>query len=245
MAIKLSLNELTSLLKRSLEGLAYCQSDFEDAANAIAWLESHGLKGLEIEILPARSAHGAETSATASESGESIAVFANNNVAFCGRMAVELACSIAAKDDFAEIEIQHCRERRAILSSLPVCAARGLHAITHWRDNNYLYIASINAFRKTPDIRYLPNSLDHTSDLNRLLFACASDAQVINSLSNELLSNSDCIDRHDSSESLKARYEDAITGGIYVDDEVVNTLNGYAENILVEATEQSRQGAGE
>jgi hypothetical protein len=45
--INVSISELSSLLKRSFEGLGFNQGDYEDTASAALWLECHGLGGLD------------------------------------------------------------------------------------------------------------------------------------------------------------------------------------------------------
>ena len=47
-----------------------------------------------------------------------------------------------------------------------------------------------------------------------------------------------------SNETLNNRYQESLARGLSVSDELWATLKRYGENTLVEANEQSRQGAG-
>lgn len=239
------MNELTSLLKRCLEGRGYTQSDFEDAATAIAWLESHGMNGLDLVSSQWIPDNDSPVSIVTGESCTSKLKLNTNNVAFCGRMIVDLACSHATDFGIGQLEVHHCVGRRAIMASLANCSARGLNAIAYWSDGDNLYVASITAAQPAPELRHLSREIGIGTNPEHLYIVCSSESQVTTSLSNTLLRNDSLADKFTSSVDFAARYDAALNSGIHVDDTVATELARDASAVLVESTEQSRMGAGE
>ncbi len=244
------MTELSSLLKRSFEGLGYCQGDYEDAAAAVVWLESRGMNGLDIiaSTWPRlKSGVGIEVSFIADETGAEVLNANDSSVALCGRMVTDLVCAATVDKGYARIELLNCHGRRSILPSLAVCASRGLHAIAHWNDRNNLYLSSINAHESTPDLWRIPRQADDLSPATSLAIVCSDSWQPIETLATSLAGDHSGT-RMESwliSNDMQVRYDSTIRHGLRIDPDLIRRLTTAADTVLVEATEQSRLGAGE
>ncbi|MGI9232551.1 MAG: DUF3726 domain-containing protein [Woeseiaceae bacterium] len=244
------MNELSSLLKRSFEGMGFCQGDYEDAAAAVVWLEAHGMNGLEsiASTLSRRTTDtGIGVELVADEPGAQVLDANDSNIAFCGRIAVDLACADAATKGSGRIEIRRCHGRRAILPSLNMCAARGLHAIAYWYDRDSLHTASITSQQPAPSYRRSRQRQDNDSRFAALFVVCSSSRQTIDAVAEELAGNStaNMESTEVSSADIRERYDTAVRDGLKVDSALFRTLTAAADAVLVEATERSRLGAGE
>ncbi|MGI9200568.1 MAG: DUF3726 domain-containing protein [Woeseiaceae bacterium] len=236
---------MTSLLKRSFEGQGYCQSDFEDAAIAIVWLESHGLNGLEICSSQRVARTKVEVNLTADEQNATVVDLKKQSIAFFGRSIVDLACAGALAERVDRLAIQNCCDQSAILPSLCNIGARGLHALAYWNDDNFLCVARIVADQRIPSIRYLtPVATEKGADPD-LNLVCSKGVQNIDSLETSLTGDDNGGVRYISSTDFANQFDAVINSGIEVNDELMSTLVAYADTILVESTEQSRLGAGE
>jgi hypothetical protein len=247
--INVSMNELSSLLKRSFEGLGYCQADYEDAAAAVVWLEAHGLKGLEtIASIPERAVRLDTSIDISTDESESLVLDAQGgNVVFCGRMAVDLACAKATSEGSGRVELRECHGREAILPSLPLCSARGLNAVACWSDKNGLTVSSIKAPQRAPELRCLRRGANDKTEDTALVVVCSKDPEEIDAIASKFI-GTDCETRTSakiaSGDMLKC-YDQTIRNGLLVDMSFVRRLMTAAEAVLVEASERSRLGAGE
>lgn len=247
--INVSMNELSSLLKRSFEGLGYCQADYEDGAAAIVWLEAHGMKGLEtIASITEHTPDPANRIDIGAEEADGLVLDAKgSNVAFCGRMAVDLACANVSAASSGRVELRHCHGRKAILPSLSLCAARGFNAIARWSDEDCLYVSPIKAQQRAPDFFCVQRMSDDNACNTSLVVVCSKNPQDIEAIKARFLGG-DSDERSSTkitSSDMQERYNESLRNGLNVDKQFVKKLTAAADAVLVEATEQSRLGAGE
>lgn len=225
--------------------MGYCQSDFEDAAACVCWLESHGLDGMELLTqLPPQADAGMLVDIKVDISGTQYLDAHDTSVMFCGQMLADLACAIAADQGSATIEMRHCHDRKAILSTLVQCASRGLCAMAAWADKDKMCLASILAAHHAPDISYRSRSADSTTNSN-LIIVCAKDRQVTDAVAATLIDSEAQTRTHMSAVDMEACYDATLRTGLQIDDDLIKKLTAQADTVLVEATEQSRRGAGE
>lgn len=248
--INLSMNELSSLLKRSIEAFGYCQGDCEDAAAAVVWLESRGIGGLDafVSSCLTQDEYGGEPLRPfAGKTNVQVIDACDRSVFFCGRTAVDLACALATVEKAGRIEIKNCRDRKAILASLQICAAREINAVVQWCDDESVHIALLNARQPGLDYRQIRRTVDHEPSMSSLNVVCSKSRQMIDTAAADLAGGDveTALVAKISSTDMQAHYATAVKHGLRVDPNIVRTLTVAADAVLVEATEQSRLGAGE
>lgn len=134
--MRVSFNELHGLCRRAFEGLGFASGDHEDAAEMVAWLEQHGLGG--IDALRRGFDHLAENDATRLQrvyDDPSLAVVdaAGNSVLVCGSLGADLAYTKARRKGLAVVKLQNCHNRKLMLGYLARCARRGMNILALWR----------------------------------------------------------------------------------------------------------------
>lgn len=244
------MNELSSLLKRSFEGLGYQQGEYEDAATAAVWLEARGMKGIDmITTSWSRCETGARNQIKLTDSAPAQATLDANDrsVAFCGRVAADLAIAAAADAAVGETHIQRCHDCEAILPSLEHCANQGLHAVAHWVDENSVHIGIANPERSGCDYCCVPRSPDSLAAPEKLTISCSGDGERILALVFELAGGDTAYQKGMKIRwtDMQKAYETTIANGMTVNSYAVRMLTEAADLVLVEATEQSRRGAGD
>jgi len=241
------MNELSALLKRSFEGLGYQQGEYEDAAAAVVWLEARGLNGIEmIASAWPRLESGAKTQIDLTD--DSVTLNANGcSAVFCGRAVADLAAAGVGDSNVSCIEVRQCHDRKAIISSLALCAAHDLFAIAHWYDDGKQHIVVAQAQQSGCDYYCVANNQDSDTKPETLTISCACDGEKIMAMAFELAGNE--AKYHDGiklrSTDMQERYETTVAYGMTVKAATVSTLTVAADQVLIEATEQSRLGAGE
>lgn len=244
------MNELTSLLKRSFEGLGYQQGEYEDAATATVWLEARGMNGIEmITTHWSRFETGSQNQIKLTDPVHAQAALDANDrsVAFCGRVATDLAIAAAGDSAIGRIDIQQCHDCEAILPSLEHCANQGLHAIAYWADDNGLHIGVAIPEQPGCDYCCVPKSAESRVTSQHLSISCSGDGEKIRAIVSELTGGDTEYEKGIKvrSTDMQKAYEATIANGMTVDIGAVKTLTAAADQVLVEATEQSRLGAGE
>jgi LDH2 family malate/lactate/ureidoglycolate dehydrogenase len=244
------MNELSSLLKRSIEGLGYQQGEYEDAAAAVVWLEARGMNGIEmIASAWPRLENGSGNRIELTKNTDHVATLdaSDCSVAFCGRVAADLAFAATEESNISRIEIRHCHDCIAIFPSLDFCATHGLYAIAHWYKDGLLHIGVTQPQQPGCDYCCIETPDDDAAQPERLTVSFSRDGKKILAMAFELAGGDSQyksgIKVHSS--DMQAHYNRAITNGMTVNADTVNMLTAAADRVLVEATEQSRLGAGE
>jgi LDH2 family malate/lactate/ureidoglycolate dehydrogenase len=242
------MNELSALLKRSFEGLGYQQGEYEDAAAAAVWLEARGMNGIEMIVSAwPRLESGPGNRVELTNSACDIPTLEANacNLAFCGRAAADLAFAATEESHIGRIEVRRCQDCIAIFPSLDFYAAQGLYAIAHWYKDGVLHIGV--AQPQQPGCDYCCIETPDDDGADRLTVSFSRDGEKILAMAFELAGGDsqyhNGIKVHSS--EMQAHYNKAIANGMTINTDTVNMLTAAADRVLVEATEQSRLGAGE
>jgi len=244
------MNELFALIKRALEGLGFCPADYEDAAAAIVWLESRGVNGLDtmVAALPQLAADVKSVLEFVSAYSRAEVLDGHGrSVLFCGNAVADLACAGASDDGPGRVELQHCRDRQAILPSLCTCASRGLNAIAHWQDNSSVHVALSEADKSHPEYLRMASQSQARSTTDTLVVICSTDRRSLSDIMSQLAGNGTgrSANHRLTSSDMQKHYRHSLLHGMDVDVDLVNRLAATADAVLVEASEQSRLGAGE
>ena len=223
--IKLSKNELWSLLTKVFEALFGHSQDYYDMARAVLWLESHGLNGVErlINALPALEQKNLPQPEW---SNGSVLDGAKHSLFGLGRIACDLVIAKAAETQIAHLELKNVTEPEALVGLLPYTSGQGFALAVFWSDG----VATIEPYEEYPNI------FEQRSKAPTRLVC----AQTLSSIKLP-----EDIDLVCSSEELIACYKDNLETGIAIKQTYYDLLNAVANRILVTSSEASRRGAGE
>jgi hypothetical protein len=250
--IRISINEFKALLNRACEAYYGHKYDFEDTAAIIQWLELHELMGVvnfleitnvdpkKLKLLP-----------VISEDQKKRFVFRNqdHSLIHTSSIITDMTLAKCHQDNLCHTNIINILDPIAILPSLIRCSQKGYHAKAWWTDSekNLLHMASINPNEKYPSYSIIKiNTLipNNNSDLDLI---CSRNR--INSIESSIkiqpISNKENIIQEISVSEFKQYYNHKIINGLHIKTNYYQKLLQIADQILVEASEQSRLGAGE
>jgi len=244
-----SMNELKAALRRCFEAANYFVGNYEDAANMILWLEKHGLNGLkELQhTLPyIKEDKTKEMSTVIYEDSTSAIIDSHGRSALnCIASAVDLAHAKALECGIATISVRNCHNRKFILKALTDCGRRGISVVAYWRNGAAVvteYTAAIKAGARYPTFSHAVTSLESSEqDKQTLTIICSSRVDLTSSLQN---SNDHQTRYHFSADEIARFKEKSIDNGIEISPSLWSEINQIGSAILVENSEQSKQGAG-
>ena len=248
--MRVSRNELTSLLSRVFEGQGLI--DFDAAAKQVVWLEQCGLHGLMrlsscIDFLEQSAQPRAQLTDVAV--GQMSLDIGGNSTLAWGSAAAELLCSEALLTGFATLDIEHCRNRMFILQPLSECALRGINCLAHWHLSGHVVgenLAMFDAGEQYPNFQtWEPSSPLATHRDHCLVLMCSEDAGPLQDYEEEQRGRGASKLRQTDSASLQVQQENSLDCGIEIGIDFWKTLSRLGERVLVESSDDSRsRGAG-
>lgn len=255
--MKVSKNELTSLLKQAFEGCGFSVGAYETAANLVIWCKTHGFD-ISSALTPEKIAGFFEqnewTVSLIEDAPESlIADFGGGSYIASGVNLSELVYAKSISSGFCVGKFTDCKDRKLVAKSVADFGKRGLHSIAFWRDNeepNLINVARTVDGQCCPEYaRYRTSELDEqrtlTLDETSLFIVCAKDPTALQKYL-ELV----CAEVTGKSfqrwlpAGIKANYRSTLMDGIDINADLWCLLGEYRDKVLVESTEQSRMGAG-
>ncbi|WP_191602979.1 DUF3726 domain-containing protein [Marinomonas algicola] len=244
-----SMNELKAALRRCFEAANYYVGNYEDAANMILWLEKHGLDGLQElkNTLPyIKNDKNKAMSTVVYEDSTSAIIDSHGRSALnCIASAVDLAHAKALECGIATISVHNCHNRKFILKALTDCGRRGISVVAYWRNGSQIvteYTAAIKAGARYPSFSQAVTHLEsNEQDKQALTIICSSRVDLDSSLQN---SNDHQTRFHMSADKIERIKEKTIDHGIEIDAALWAEINQIGAAVLVENSEESRQGAG-
>ncbi|WP_299733660.1 DUF3726 domain-containing protein [uncultured Endozoicomonas sp.] len=246
----ISMNELKAALRRCFEASGYFVGNYEDAANMVLWLEKHGLNGLkelELALDYIKSDRKKTMSKVVYEDSTSAIINCSGRSALnCIASAVDLAHAKALEVGISTITVHNCHNRKFILKALTDCGRRGISVAAYWQNGSTTvteHTASIRAGARYPSYSesIMSSPADNASDKQSMTIICSSRVDISTSLQHSSLHRSS---RYLSAEQVAANKENSVDHGIQIDDTLWVNINSIGAEILVENSEQSRQGAG-
>ena len=263
--MRVSANELSSQLAKALLGLGLPHGISRDASEMITWFELYGfetsnyltdsLRLLEpSSTVPSPSIASADNRLTIDLKGDSALRSA--------ALYLELAAAKVATVDKITVSIFHCPDAFWLLGYLPRLVKRGLTVTADCPLPHDSERVSLSFDERGSPILVgrLESSYRLASDqsvIEVMLAPSLRNDQPISdtNLSSDEPASNECpapspekpsaTDNSQlSNETLNNRYQESLARGLSVSDELWATLKRYGENTLVEANEQSRQGAG-
>ncbi|MGI9292574.1 MAG: DUF3726 domain-containing protein [Pseudomonadales bacterium] len=249
--MKISKNELTAALKKAFEGIGFGVGDYEDAAGMVTWLETHGLQGLA--QLHAALPHLIEKpylQIELSQEDDRLAVLdaQGGSTLICGGQAVDMAYTKARNMDFGIVQLINCHNRKMIIERLVNTARRGMACMAYWRSSGgptAFTLVSIDAHAEYPNcVEYTTQDCD-AENKQSMVFLCGANLSVLQEYVADFLPVSSDSVASATPEAMESSYKQALERGIEMDLALWESLEKLINNVLVEATETSRAGAGE
>lgn len=247
--MQVSMIELKAALRRCFEATGYFVGNYEDAANMILWLEKHGLQGLaEFErTLPYIGKDNAKALSTIIYKDSTAVIIDSHNRSSlnCIAAAVDLAHAKSLHSGIATVTVHNCHNRMFVLKALTDCGRRGISAVAYWKNGSSTireHTAAIGAGHRYPSYHEALTPLDgEIVDRQTLVIVCSSSVDLSSSLRQskgyrEL--------KQISAEQVAINKERSIDFGITISESLWQKINQIGDGVLVESSEQSRQGAG-
>ncbi|MGI9278360.1 MAG: DUF3726 domain-containing protein [Endozoicomonas sp.] len=246
----ISMNELKAALRRCFEASGYYVGNYEDAANMILWLEKHGLSGLgELEQALAyiKSDHDKPLSHIVYEDSHAAIINSQGRSSLnCIASSVDLAHAKALESGIATVTVHNCHNRMFVLKALTDCGRRGISAAAYWQNGSEditEHTAAIKAGARYPS--YSEATIDASSrkpdDKQTLTIICSSRVDITTSLQQSHLHQGTS---YVSADEVAENKEYIVDHGIKISDRLWTEINLIGAGVLVESSDQSRQGAG-
>ena len=248
--MKVSFNEMQGLSRKAFSGIGFDEGDANDAADMVVWMEANGLEGIDA-LRRSLAFILAEDQSRSPEliyqDADLCVVDALNRTALGNAsLAIELGYAKCRARGLSVTKIRNCHNRMLIVGYLSRVARRDMSVTAFWRDSHEPLteiLVSFKAGEESPEICMysLDDIPDDTEPNNGITLIMANhvnlrpDFKTDNKLNNLL--------RHDSL-SMHNWKEHFLKQGIDVDPELWNRLKELATRILVEASDDSRGGAG-
>ena len=240
--MKVSHNEVLTLCSKSFEGLGFSPGETADAAEMVAWLEAHGVAVLAqvCDALPTLSPE-TEKPLILDIKGVGALVDAQGGSAlFWGPLLVEWGVMKALEGGAVTMEVHNYRHPIMLLGLVARYARRGVGMEIRWGGE---LAQSTVCLSISPDKTYpvvMAGSMETMfrieSNEPLMLSFAAERARIVDTLALPLFVPTD----------FAESFNHQRNNGIEIEDAHWKSLNHYAKNILVEATDESRRrGAGE
>lgn len=230
-------------MRKAFEGIYSHDRDWNALADLVLWLEFRGLSGLskffEAETLMQTSS---KPSCVKSNNGYVLDGKGNSLLSF-SHLAADIAIARALQDGQCVMQIKETVHSDVIAASVDSCARNGLAAAAWWPgEKDWSYIAFQESNEPAPNLYRISLPQGHKSYNHVTLIASERLAYIETSFpewfafkkGTQTLSN-----------EISNRYLDHLDNGFTLSRIDYDRLCGCADKILVESTEQSRQGAGE
>jgi hypothetical protein len=250
--IRISINEFKALLNRACESYYGHKYDFEDTAAIIQWLEIHDLLGI-INFLGITDVNPKKLNLTPIllKDKKKCFVFDNqkHSLIHTGSIITDMTLAKCHQDNFCHSIINNTLQPIVILPNLIKCSQYGYYAKAWWAEpeKNLLYLASINPNEMYPNFSTIKINNSILNNKSELDLICSKHS--INSIESYLkippVSQKGKVTQEILACEFKQRFNEKITSGLDIEATQYTKLLHIADQILVEASEQSRLGAGE
>ncbi|WP_417545404.1 DUF3726 domain-containing protein [Marinobacter sp.] len=248
--MKVSFNELQGLSRKAFSGIGFDDGDANDAADVVAWMEAHGLggitalkKGLDFLLNEDKS-----QSPELIYQDADLCVMDAHNKTILGHasLAIELGYAKCRARGLSVTKIRHCHNRMLIVGYLSRIARRNMSVTAFWRNAHEPLTEILVSFKSgdaEPEICMysLPSTPDDTEPNDGITLVMVNHVNLLPDLKadaplNDLL-------RQDR-DAMASWHERSLVEGIEVDTALWERLKTLATRMLVEASDDSRRGAG-
>ncbi|MFT5138092.1 MAG: LDH2 family malate/lactate/ureidoglycolate dehydrogenase [Arenicella sp.] len=253
--MRASPDELKSLFKQAFEACGYDFGGYEVAAEMVVWSQMHGFNIFPViqECLLPLAQNSLSPKVLLDEPHKLIFDNQGHSVLVSASQIVNLACAKAMQRGFCVLQVQNC-EHPVMLAKL-LCDSNnfGLHANAYWYQAQTQQTLELrtDALQACPELRYYSNVGGDlsASGLNpgqlNIIFSRqdhVDDAELFAD-TNKLFENAQ-LDQRLTPQYFVQHYQQSLDLGIEIEADLWQQLLEIGAEVLVESTEQSRQGAG-
>ena len=217
----------------------------------VTWLETHGLQGLaQIHTALPHLIEKPYLQIELCQDDESLPILnaRGGSTLVYGGQAVDLAYTKVRNIDFGAVHLINCHNRKMIIERLVNAARRGMACVAYWRSSSgptAFTLVSIDAHAEYPNyVEYTTQDYD-AENKQSLVILCGSNLSALQEYVTDFLPVSSGSVASATPEAMESSYKRALEHGIEMDITLWESLEKLIKNVLVEATESSRAGAGE
>lgn len=248
--MKVSFNELQGLSRKAFIGIGFDDGDASDAADMVAWMEIHGLdgigalkKGLNFLLNEDKS----QAPKLIYQDADLCVVDAQKKTVLGhASLAIELGYAKCRARGLSVTKIRHCHNRMLIVGYLSRIARRDMSVTAFWRNSHEPLTEIIVSFKSgeaEPEICMysLPATPDDTEPNDGITLVMVNHVNLLPDLKPDAPLNDLFLQHRDAMADWQER---SLVDGIEVDSDLWERLQLLATKMLVEASDDSRQGAG-
>jgi LDH2 family malate/lactate/ureidoglycolate dehydrogenase len=253
--MRASLDELKSLLKQAFEACGYDFGGYEVAAEMVVWSQMHGFNVLPMikECLLPLAQDSLSPKVLLDEPHKLVFDNQGHSVLVSASQMVNLACAKALDHGFCVTQVQNCAH--PVMLAKLLCDSRnyGLYATAYWYEDHTQQLLELKADAEhpCPELRYysIDSSDSNSKGLNHgqlnIIFARQDNIEHPELLANrkKLFENAP-LDRRLTPQYFAKQYQQSLDLGVEIEANLWQLLLEIGAEVLVESTEQSRQGAG-
>lgn len=233
---RLSHNELVNLVENAFEAIGMRPGERAEAAEAIAWLETHSLKGVE-ELSKAIRYMRVEATGRLEERyrGSGLRVFSagGQSILSSGALAVDAVLALASRCGTATVHVEDCHNRALITGFMGRAANHHKSVLACWsnRHGSQLYSAWFNGVDDFPRIRIETKPQSEASDQSITLIA--SEALELHP---HISSPADAkrIVYVSDRDAMQRAHQNVLNEGLVLSGETWHTLKTLAAGVLVD-----------
>ncbi len=242
-AITISLNEFRALMRKAFEGVYAHRHDINALADHVLWLEYHGLSGLDIFLESCAGLEEWRSPDLQERSNGDLDIDARGQCMLAlNDMVCDLVFDRALGRNMGTLHIQNALNPQVIVSGLARCKHYGLAGAAWWPGTGeWAHIAVLDGDSPVP-------------------YLCRIDLpEGVGALSATTLIVADAFEKIDAkypewfafrrghttpANEIQQSYLSHLDHGFSLSKEKYRKICALADRVLVEATEQSRRGAG-
>ncbi len=239
--MKSSMNELQGLLKRSFEALFAHRLDFEQCAEDIAWLQARGFRGVQalcqsLTRLEQISKSGDLPALSWTEAA--VVDASQSSLLIAAPYLIDYVIAEAMNRGEISLEIHSADKPITLMPGLVRLAEHRISAFVSWQeaDSTERHEAVLLDGEDQPAYRQVKTAKP-TAVGSLSLHASSKPTRAPLQEPGDVLEEKNAL-------KLQELFAESIRSGIEVPDPCYEKLSAVANRLLVEASEQSRRGAG-
>ncbi len=243
--MKVSKNELMASLKKAFEGLGFQPGDYQNAADMVVWLQTHGFDGFDRlqSALASLNITGPTHAALVQEDEHSTVLDGkDSSILLCGSEAIDLLVAQVMQGSGALLQLNNCYNRTFILQRLIKASQRNVAFIAYWRQDDHCVKVSVAARASLPE--YHNFAMTEPLEPQSLTVLAGMDLAAIEQQFAAQFKLGPLLKTYTEAQ-MTACYLDSVEQGIEIDEALWQMLEALITRILVESTESSRAGAGD
>lgn len=235
--MKISTIELEELYTKVFEGLGFYTADATDCAEAICWLEKHGIPIIEQihQSIQNKALPKSCPSEFQLHNDRLAIVDAHKNGGFIyGGLAADIAYLNALHKGSFSVQVNRPSYPSLIFPNIVNCGNLGVHAAAHWHEDGLEHLITMKAGADYPHYSiYRPDKGTRPTDQPQLSIHCATDLKPIEQLTKRLSKN-ELVDSMAPTDFTKQNIYQS-EHGVDMEPAVWDELNLLSKAILVEA----------